>query len=44
LGVTIATFTPTKVLSKVDLPTFGRPTKATNPQRYGESRGGGETD
>lgn len=44
LGVTMATFTPTTVLSKVDLPTLGRPTKATNPQRYDDSGGGEATD
>src|ERR1700733_2169003 len=30
-GVTMLTFWPTRALSKVDLPTFGRPTRAAKP-------------
>src|SRR6266849_2123661 len=33
LGLTIASLAPTRAFSNVDLPTFGRPTKATKPQR-----------
>src|SRR5713226_10779277 len=33
LGLTLASLAPTKAFSNVDLPTFGRPTKATKPQR-----------
>src|SRR6267142_2289923 len=33
LDVTMATFWPTRRLSSVDLPAFGRPTMATNPAR-----------
>src|SRR5688572_4598915 len=33
LGVTMLTFLPTKALSSDDLPTFGRPTIATSPER-----------
>ena len=33
LGVTMLTFCPTSALSKVDLPTFGRPTSAAKPLR-----------
>src|SRR5690242_13401362 len=32
-GVTMLTFCPTRALSSVDLPTFGRPTSAAKPQR-----------
>src|SRR5262249_22938557 len=39
LGVTIASLAPTRELSKVDFPTFGRPTKATKPQRNCPSGG-----
>ncbi len=28
----IVTFVPTMLLTRVDLPTFGRPTTATNPE------------
>src|SRR5690606_38043211 len=35
LSETIATFRPRMRLSSVDLPTFGRPTIDTNPERYG---------
>src|SRR6185312_8850503 len=35
LGVTMASFSPTMRLSKVDLPTFGRPRIATRPARTG---------
>src|SRR5881275_716177 len=31
LSETIATFRPTSALTRVDLPTFGRPATATNP-------------
>ncbi len=31
----IATFSPTSALVSVDLPTLGRPTKVTNPDRNG---------
>jgi hypothetical protein len=34
-GVSIATCSPRTRLSSVDLPTFGRPTIATNPARNG---------
>src|SRR6266852_300111 len=33
LGLTIASLAPTRAFSNVDLPTFGRPIKATKPQR-----------
>src|SRR2546427_5317628 len=33
LGVTMATFSPSSRLSRVDLPTLGRPTIAQNPAR-----------
>ena len=33
LSLVIATFSPTSALVSVDLPTFGRPTKVTNPDR-----------
>src|SRR5581483_1435795 len=33
-GVTIATFCPTRQLSRVDLPTLGRPPRATKPARW----------
>src|SRR5688500_6141046 len=33
LSETIASFTPTRRLSSVDLPAFGRPTSATKPER-----------
>src|SRR5713226_9687241 len=33
LGLSIASLAPTRAFSNVDLPTFGRPTKATKPQR-----------
>src|SRR5215469_7891061 len=33
LGVTMLSFCPTSALSRVDLPTFGRPTSAAKPQR-----------
>ncbi len=33
LSETIATFCPTIVLTRVDLPTLGRPAMATNPER-----------
>jgi len=32
-GEVIATFSPTNWLSRVDLPTFGRPIRATKPER-----------
>src|ERR1700683_1460004 len=32
-GVTIETLLPTSALTRVDLPTFGAPITATNPQR-----------
>src|SRR5271170_1398473 len=32
--VTIATFCPTRRFNSVDFPAFGRPTMATNPDRY----------
>jgi hypothetical protein len=35
LGETMATFWPTRVLTSVDLPAFGRPTIATNPDLKG---------
>src|SRR5688572_5040210 len=52
LSVTMLSFSPTSVFSSVDLPTFGLPTMATNPQRpspasllltrqHHEHRGGG---
>src|SRR5579859_6664519 len=34
--VTMATFWPTRRLSKVDLPAFGRPTMATKPARFAD--------
>src|SRR5690625_4338988 len=34
----IATFSPTRALVRVDLPTLGRPTRATNPERCTEGR------
>lgn len=43
-GLTIASLLPTKALSKVDLPTFGRPTSATKPQRNCAVVGGDEVD
>src|ERR1700722_16558597 len=33
LGVTMLSFWPISAFSKVDLPTFGRPTSAAKPQR-----------
>ena len=36
-------FCPTSALSKVDLPTFGRPTMATSPQRCGCAAGSGRS-
>src|SRR5207249_4976203 len=47
-GVTIASLCPTSSFSRVDLPAFGAPISATNPQRVaapslsrpGNSRGG----
>ena len=33
LSETIATFWPTSAFTRVDLPTFGRPTTATMPER-----------
>jgi hypothetical protein len=33
LSLTIATLWPTMALTSVDLPTFGRPARATNPDR-----------
>src|SRR2546428_9105089 len=45
LGVTIATLAPTRALSSVDLPTFGRPTMAAYPVRWTiRSRGADERD
>ena len=38
LWVTIATFDPTSRLTSVDLPAFGAPIMATNPQRVGSVR------
>src|SRR5580704_2552765 len=35
---TMVTFEPTSALSSVDLPTFGAPISATNPQRVGSER------
>ena len=32
LGATMLTLVPSSALSSVDLPTFGRPTMAANPQ------------
>src|SRR5690625_6859076 len=37
LGDTMLTFPPTKVLSRVDLPTFGLPAKAMKPQHVSGS-------
>ena len=34
-GETMAIFSPSTRLSRVDLPTLGRPRMATNPARYG---------
>ena len=34
LGVTMASFSPTRVFSSVDLPTLGRPIRAIKPHRY----------
>ena len=39
LSETIATFWPTSRLTRVDLPTFGRPTTVTNPARNGTTTG-----
>src|SRR6476469_2820644 len=33
LSLVMATFSPTSALVSVDLPTFGRPTKVTKPER-----------
>ena len=52
LSVTMLSFSPTRAFKRVDLPTFGRPTIATKPQRplgvsvlltgqHHEHRGGG---
>ena len=41
LSETIATFWPTKRLSSVDLPAFGRPTSATKPGLHSARLGGG---
>jgi hypothetical protein len=38
LSETIATFAPMIALASVDLPTFGRPASATNPERIGRTR------
>jgi hypothetical protein len=34
-GVTMLSFSPTSALRSVDFPTFGRPTRATCPDRVG---------
>jgi len=44
LGLTIASLLPTKAFNKVDLPTFGRPTSVTKPQRNWGSVLSGGTD
>ena len=44
LGLTIANLLPTKAFNKVDLPTFGRPTSATKPQRNCDLVVGGDID
>ncbi len=33
LSLVIATFSPTSAFSRVDLPTFGRPTRQAKPER-----------
>lgn len=38
LGETIASFSPTRAFSKVDLPAFGRPRMQTKPERNGMFR------
>ena len=39
LSETIATFWPTSRFTRVDLPTFGRPTTVTKPARNGRTTG-----
>src|ERR1700674_59186 len=41
LSATMATFCPTRALSKVDLPALGRPTRETNPERKASLMGHG---
>lgn len=36
-GVTIATFWPTRLFRRVDLPVFEGPSRAAKPQEVGES-------